>query len=74
MNKILVDLGEKQNLKRIFKTSYPTVRKALNGKSESKLSFQIRKAAIERGGLEVIQTKTPDDTGASKSQRDAAKS
>jgi hypothetical protein len=53
MNKILVDKGEKLALKKLFKTSYPTVRKALSGKSESKLSFQIRKAAIERGGLEV---------------------
>ena len=54
MNKILVDKGEKLALKELFRTSYPTVRKALSGKSESKLAYQIRKAALERGGLEVI--------------------
>jgi hypothetical protein len=53
MNKILVDKGEKLALKTLFKTSYPTVRKALNGKGNSKLIYQIRKAALERGGLEV---------------------
>lgn len=53
MNKILVDKGEKLALKRLFNTSYPTVRKALCGESNSKLSYQIRKAALERGGLEV---------------------
>lgn len=74
MNKILVDKGEKLALKRLFKTSYPTVRKALSGKSDSKLTYQIRQAALERGGLEVTPKKAPDDTGASRSQREAVKS
>lgn len=54
MNKILVDRGEKLALRRLYKTSYPTVSKALNGKSASKLAYQIRQTAIERGGLEVL--------------------
>lgn len=53
MNRILVAPGEKLYLRRLFKASYPTVRKALNGKSSSSLSLKIRKAALERGGVEV---------------------
>lgn len=53
MNRILVALGEKLYLRRLFNVSYPTVRKALNGKSSSSLSLKIRNAALERGGVEV---------------------
>ncbi len=53
MNKILVENGDKKELRRIFGVSYPTIRKALNGNSKSLLSVKIRKAAIERGGMEV---------------------
>ena len=53
MNRILVAPGEKVYLKGLFATSYPTVRKALNGKSSSSLSLKIRKAALERGGVET---------------------
>lgn len=52
MNKILVEPGEKMYLKELFGVSYPTIRKALNGLSDSILSIQIRKAALERGGVE----------------------
>lgn len=52
MSKILVSDGEKGELVRIFNTSYPTVRNALNGQSKSILSYKIRQAAIERGGVE----------------------
>jgi len=51
--KILVANGDKKALKELFETSYPTVRGALNGKSNTLLSYKIRIAAIERGGLEV---------------------
>ena len=52
MNRILVAPGEKVYLTRLFAISYPTVRKALNGKSNSSTSLKIRKAALERGGVE----------------------
>lgn len=52
MNKILVEPNEKVYLKRLFGVSYPTIRKALNGISDSSLSLKIRKAALERGGVE----------------------
>ena len=52
LNKILVDHNEKTELMKICNTSFPTVRKALNGKSDSELSIIIRKTAIERGGIE----------------------
>ncbi len=52
-NEILVPLGVKTELKKIFETSYPTVRGALNGKTNSDLSRRIRHAAISRyGGVE----------------------
>lgn len=52
MSKILVTNGEKGELVKLFNTSYPTVRDALNGRSKSILSYKIRQAAIERGGME----------------------
>ena len=53
MKKILVAEGEKGRLREIFGISYPTVRDALNGKKQNYLAIKIRKAAIERGGIEV---------------------
>ena len=53
MKKILVAEGEKGALKKIFDITYPTVRNALNGKRQNYLAIKIRKAAIERGGIEV---------------------
>ncbi len=53
MKKILVQENEKTYLKGLFGVSYPTIRKALNGKSASSLSLKIRKAALERGGVET---------------------
>ena len=53
MKKILVAEGEKSELKKIFKTTYPTVRDALNGKRQTYITVRIREAALKRGGLEV---------------------
>ena len=53
MKKILVAQGEKNELRKIFKTTYPAVARALNGKVHTHLSVRIRKAAIARGGVEV---------------------
>lgn len=52
LNPILVDLGEKKILGEIFKLSHPTVRKALAGEIESPIALRLRKAALERGGVE----------------------
>ena len=49
---ILTAHGEGKALAEIFKVSGPTIRKALKGRSKSKLALQIRQAAIERGGKE----------------------
>lgn len=54
MNEIIVDHGVRNKLIKLFSTSYPTVRKALDGKSKSLLSLRIRKAALENGGKEVV--------------------
>ena len=50
-SKILVAYGESKYLKDLFKVSYVTVGRALNGSGGTDLQRRIRKAAIERGGL-----------------------
>ncbi|MGJ7025075.1 hypothetical protein GGQ94_000771 [Petrimonas sulfuriphila] len=53
-NKILVPDGVRTKLRDLFKTSYPTVRGALNGETNSELARKIRHTAIERfGGVEL---------------------
>jgi len=52
--KILVPDGVRTQLRDLFKTSYPTVRSALNGETNSELAQKIRHTAIERfGGVEI---------------------
>lgn len=52
--KILVNHGDKGEIMKIFRCSYPTVRTALNGKVNSVLAVKIRKVALERyGGIEM---------------------
>ena len=54
MNKILMDLGGKMRLRQIFGVSYPTVRAALNGKTQTALAQRIRRTAVkELGGVEM---------------------
>ena len=55
MRKILVAVGEKKQLMKIFGKSHVTIRRALNGETKTPLSLKIRKAAIERGGIEQSQ-------------------
>jgi len=57
MNEITVDYGVRAKLIEIFKTSYPTIRKALRGKSKSPLSLRIREAARKNGGKEIVEVK-----------------
>jgi hypothetical protein len=56
--KILVENGERKKLKELFGCSYPTVRVALkDGNIKTSLGIRIRKAALERGGIE-LESKT----------------
>ncbi len=50
---ILVQIGEKGELAKLLQVSYPSVQKALEGRSKSLLSIKIRQTAIERGGVEI---------------------
>lgn len=50
---IKVKHTERKYLAKLFKVTYPTVRKALNGNKKTDLQKRIRKAAIERGGQEL---------------------
>lgn len=55
MGKILVAVGEKKILMKIFKKSHVTIRRALNGDIDTLTARKIRKVAIERGGVEQTQ-------------------
>lgn len=49
-----MDFGQMSKLKKIFKTTYPTVRAALRYKTDSELARKIRHTAVkEYGGKEV---------------------
>jgi hypothetical protein len=54
MGKILTAHGDKKELMKIFEVSHVTVREALRGNIDTPLCRKIRKAAIERGGVEVV--------------------
>ena len=53
MKKIIVDINVKGELKDLFNTTYYTVKKALEGDAVKPVHLKIRKAAIEKGGVEV---------------------
>lgn len=53
MEKVLVAVGEKKQLMKIFNKSHVTIRRALNGEIDTPLARKIRNAAIERGGVET---------------------
>lgn len=53
MGEILTKHGERGKLAKLFNVSEVTVRSALKGRTQSELSERIRKAAIERGGIET---------------------
>lgn len=50
---ILTRNGEKKQLMRIFDVCHVTVRESLRGNISTPLALKIRKAAIERGGVEL---------------------
>ncbi|MFT4071091.1 MAG: hypothetical protein QM654_04120 [Dysgonamonadaceae bacterium] len=53
MTKIIVPHGIRKDIKMLLNVSFPTIRKALSGESKSLLSLQIRKLALEKGGVEI---------------------
>jgi len=61
--KIIVPRGAMLNLCTICATSYPTVKKALEGHISTPLHSQIRELAIQMGGkyLENIQKKEAEN-------------
>lgn len=52
MNRILVERGEVKALRELFGCSEPTVIHALRGRRSAEIHLRIRKAALERGGIE----------------------
>lgn len=53
MNRILTRHGEINRIAALMRVNRLTVRDALSGKTSSDLAKRIRKAALERGGVEV---------------------
>lgn len=53
MNRIIVSHGEKKRLAELFNHGMPYIRKALVGEMDTLEALRIRKAALERGGIEV---------------------
>ena len=51
MAKILVENSERAYLGKLFGVSQPTIRRALDGKTNTDLAKKIRKVAIDRGGV-----------------------
>jgi hypothetical protein len=53
MTKILIEYGKRKKLMALLNTTFPTVRKALNGAEDTELCRKIRRAALENGGVEM---------------------
>jgi len=52
---IILPHGEIQRLAKDYGKSLPTVRKALRGETKSKIADMLRKAALERGGVQYSE-------------------
>ncbi|MPN41200.1 hypothetical protein SDC9_188742 [bioreactor metagenome] len=50
--------GERKEIAKMFNVSEVTVRNALKGRTQSELSRRIRRMAIQRGGIEVDDSKS----------------
>ncbi|MCM1302241.1 MAG: DeoR family transcriptional regulator [Alistipes senegalensis] len=57
MAKVLTEHGERKYLGQLFGVSQLTIRRALDGLTNTTLAKKIRKTAIERGGVVVISIK-----------------
>jgi len=53
MKKIIIDHKAKKRIKDALNTSYPTIRLALVGGSDTDLAKRIRAKALELGGVEA---------------------
>lgn len=56
MAKVLTEHGERKELGKIFGVCQLTIRRALEGQTNTALAKKIRKAAITRGGVVVNNT------------------
>lgn len=50
---IRVDYAVRKEIMKILDVTYPTIRKALNGETDTELSKKIRQTAIAKGGIEL---------------------
>lgn len=50
---IKVDYSVRKEIMKVLNVTYPTIRKALNGKTNTELSKRIRETAIAKGGVEL---------------------
>ena len=55
MAKVLTQHGERKYLGQLFKVSQLTIRRALDGETNTPLAKRIRVAAIKRGGVVAKQ-------------------
>lgn len=62
-NKIIADWGLRSKIMSVFKTTYPTVREALNGSDSTKLRRDIRAYALAHGGVEVPAVRYEKEDG-----------
>ncbi|RNC63589.1 hypothetical protein D7D25_15665 [Proteiniphilum sp. X52] len=60
MGEILMKHGERRDIAKMLNVSEVTVRNALKDRTQSELSERIRRLAIQRGGIEVNNTKNSD--------------
>ena len=58
MYEILIKHKVKKQIKAELNTSYPSIRLALLGETDTDLARQIRKKAIELGGIEITPEKS----------------
>lgn len=50
---IKVDYSVRKEIMKLLNVTYPTIRKALNGKTDTELSKRIRETAMAKGGIEL---------------------
>ncbi|MFA7492700.1 MAG: hypothetical protein WCZ43_04190 [Proteiniphilum sp.] len=50
---IKVDYSVRKEIMKLLNVTYPTIRKALNGKTDTELSKRIREIAMAKGGIEL---------------------
>lgn len=60
MAKILTERGERMLLGKLFGVSQPTIRRALNGMTQTELARKIRRVALLRGGVEKSGATEPN--------------